>query len=512
MLYDLLRPLLFTLSPELAHGVAFRALSSWQALLQRRAAAPAADDALLSRTLWGLRFANPLGLAAGFDKNGALPHVWPALGFGFAELGTVTALAQPGNPAPRLFRLADERALINRLGFNNAGAAAVAQSLARRLAAGRPAVPLGINLGKSKLAPLEHAADDYVASLRLLAPLADYVAINVSSPNTPGLRDLQSEAQLGPLLARLHAENVALASARGAVAPPLLLKLAPDLADEALPGIVEIARAHRVAGLIATNTTISRAALPPDHRLAAEAGGLSGAPLRARATAVVRQLRRLTRGDLPIIGVGGVFSGADAYEKIRAGADLVQAYTGFIYGGPGFAPRVQGSRPATSTRVSRSARSRIHARRRGAAPPTGHGPAERGARQLAPQHRRQGEADEIVEGAARQIGIDQCHVDGARIGHCLQHGLLGDGVEGHALDRHILQHALLTQRLQEMPGYGFTLAIRVGCENELVGALHSLGNVGNALGAAAVGLPDHGEVGVRIDRAVLGGQVTHVTE
>jgi dihydroorotate dehydrogenase len=341
VLYDFLRPLLFTLPPEQAHGLAFRALAAWEVWLER--AAPTRrgdDDALLSQTVCGLRFPNPLGLAAGFDKNGALPHVWPALGFGFAELGTVTALAQPGNPPPRMFRLADVQGLINRLGFNNAGAEAVALALTRRLATRRPPIPLGINLGKSKLAPLERAADDYVASLRVLAPLADYVVINVSSPNTPGLRDLQAEAQLAPLLARLRAANDASAAARGRTPPPLLLKLAPDLADDGLAGIVEVARANRIAGLIATNTTIARGTLPNGHPLAHESGGLSGAPLRARSTAVVRQLRRLSGGELPIIGVGGVFSGADAYEKIRAGASLVQAYTGFIYGGPGFADRV----------------------------------------------------------------------------------------------------------------------------------------------------------------------------
>jgi dihydroorotate dehydrogenase len=340
VLYDFLRPLLFTLPPEQAHGLAFRALAAWQALLERRATAAAGDDALLSQTVYGLRFPNPLGLAAGFDKNGALPHVWPALGFGFAELGTVTAMAQPGNPPPRMFRLTDVHGLINRLGFNNAGAEAVSIALTRRLATRRPPIPLGINLGKSKLAPLERAADDYVASLRLLAPLADYVVVNVSSPNTPGLRDLQAEAQLAPLLAQLRSANDASAAARGRPAPPLLLKLAPDLADDALAGVVEVARTHGIAGLIATNTTIARDMLPSGHRLAQETGGLSGTPLRARSTAVVRQLRRLTHGELPIIGVGGIFSGADAYEKIRAGASLVQAYTGFVYGGPGFAARV----------------------------------------------------------------------------------------------------------------------------------------------------------------------------
>ncbi|MEO8603709.1 MAG: quinone-dependent dihydroorotate dehydrogenase [bacterium] len=340
VLYDFLRPLLFTLPAEAAHGVAFRALAAWQAVLERSTAAAPPHDALLSQTLWGLQFANPLGLAAGFDKNGALPHVWSRLGFGFAELGTVTALAQPGNPPPRVFRLAAERGLINRLGFNNAGAEAVARDLGARLAHARPPLPLGINLGKSKLTPLERAADDYLASLRALDALADYLVVNISSPNTPGLRDLQSEAQLAPLLAAVQGENRRLASARGGSPRPLLVKVAPDLNDEALASLVEVAVALGVAGLIATNTTIDRSSLPAGHSLACEAGGLSGAPLRARSTAVIRTLHRLARRRLPIVGVGGVFSGADAYEKLRAGASLVQAYSGFVYGGPGFAARV----------------------------------------------------------------------------------------------------------------------------------------------------------------------------
>ncbi|MFN8640609.1 MAG: quinone-dependent dihydroorotate dehydrogenase [Candidatus Binatia bacterium] len=340
MLYALARPLLFQLPPEVAHRLAFTGLALWQTALQRRSAAPAAADPLLAQELWGLRFPTPLGLAAGFDKNGALPHVWAALGFGFAELGTVTALAQPGNPAPRLFRLPEQRALINRLGFNNDGAAAVARRLADRVALRRPSIPLGINLGKSKATPLERAGEDYCASLRALHGLADYLVLNVSSPNTPGLRDLQAEAQLGPLLAAVQAENRRLARDAGAAPRPLLLKVAPDLADDALPAVVASVRAHDVAGIIATNTTVDRGALPAGHPLAGESGGLSGPPLRARATAVVRSLYRLAGGSVPIVGVGGVSSGADAYEKIRAGASLVQVYTGFVYGGPRFAAGV----------------------------------------------------------------------------------------------------------------------------------------------------------------------------
>ena len=337
MFYALARPFLFQLPAETAHHLVLRSLTLWQALLQRQAPTAAAPDPLLAQELWGLRFTHPLGLAAGFDKNGALPHVWPALGFAFAELGTITALPQPGNPTPRLFRLPAERALINRLGFNNDGADAVAAALGARLAGGRPPLPIGINLGKSKVTPLERAADDYCASLRALHGLADYLVVNVSSPNTPGLRDLQAESQLGPLLAAIQAENRRLADAAGIAPRPLLLKVAPDLADDSLPAVVATVRAHGVAGIIATNTTIDRSVLDPGHPLAGEAGGLSGAPLRARATAVVRALYQLSDGSLPIIGVGGVATGADAYEKIRAGASLVQAYTGFIYRGPTFA-------------------------------------------------------------------------------------------------------------------------------------------------------------------------------
>ncbi|MGD9763868.1 MAG: quinone-dependent dihydroorotate dehydrogenase [Candidatus Binatia bacterium] len=336
--YDLIRPLLFCLPPEAAHELTLRGLRPWERFLQGRAAPPAADS-LLAQRVWGLDFAHPLGLAAGFDKNGALPHVWSALGFAFAEIGTVTALAQPGNPRPRLFRLPAERGLINRLGFNNAGASAVAADLAARLAHVRPPGPLGVNIGKSKLTALERAADDYCASLRALFPLADYVVVNVSSPNTPGLRDLQAEEQLAPLLAALQEENRRLARAHAVPPRPVLVKVAPDLADQALAALVDTVRTHGIAGLIATNTTVERNALPAGHALAEQAGGLSGAPLRARATSVLRALYHHSAGQLPIIGVGGIGSGADAYERIRAGASLVQAYTGFVYGGPGFARR-----------------------------------------------------------------------------------------------------------------------------------------------------------------------------
>ncbi len=337
-LYSWIRPLLFRFDAESVHDLALRLLALLEARLAHRGTPGPVDDPLLAQDVWGLHFRNPVGLAAGLDKNAALPHVWPALGFGFAELGTVTALAQPGNPPPRLFRLPADRALINRLGFNNPGASVVAATLARRLGQRRSSVPLGINIGKSKAAPLEQAVADYLCSFRALAPLADYVAVNVSSPNTPGLRDLQSEAPLTELLGALREENVRLADSTQRRPMPILVKVAPDLSEAELATIVAVAERSGIAGLIATNTTVERAMLTPTA-LAQEAGGLSGAPLRDRSTSVIRTLFRLSAGGLPIIGVGGIFTAEDAYEKIRAGATLIQAYTGFIYEGPSF-PRL----------------------------------------------------------------------------------------------------------------------------------------------------------------------------
>jgi dihydroorotate dehydrogenase len=335
MLYRAIRPLLFRLDAERAHDLVFARLVFLDRLLGSRRPRPWSHPSLEQR-LWDITFPNPVGLAAGFDKDARAPHVWPLLGFGFAELGTITAEAQPGNPRPRIFRLPQDRALINRLGFNNAGAAAVAQRLHRQLAT--PAsVPLGINIGKSRITPLDAAAGDYARSLQLLFPFAAYFVINVSSPNTPGLRDLQAEAHLAALLTTLSAENAAAAQRHGQRPRPLLIKVAPDLDDAALERIVAVARAGGAAGLVATNTTIER---PPLHTRLAESGGLSGVPLRERATTVIRTLRRLGGPQVPIIGVGGIFSAADAYAKIRAGASLVQLYTGMIFEGPRLARRI----------------------------------------------------------------------------------------------------------------------------------------------------------------------------
>jgi dihydroorotate dehydrogenase len=296
-------------------------------------------DPRLEQSLFGCRFANPLGLAAGFDKNGVAAALWHLFGFGFAEMGTVTWHAQPGNPRPRLFRLAAERAALNRMGFNNAGASALRRSLERQQlppAGQRPAV-LGINIGKSRLTPLEQAADEYAASLELLAPLADYAVINVSSPNTPGLRELQEEPQLRRLVERLR---------RLPACPPLLVKIAPDLEDDAIDAIARLAYEEGLAGVIAVNTSLDRLGLE-QRRLAGtgttldqEAGGLSGRPLRRRALEVLRRLRATAGPALPLIGVGGIDDPISAWERLAAGASLIQVYTGWIYEGPDLVPRI----------------------------------------------------------------------------------------------------------------------------------------------------------------------------
>jgi dihydroorotate dehydrogenase len=295
------------------------------------------SDPRLEQTLFGCRFTNPVGLAAGFDKNGVAAAIWHLFGFGFAELGTITWQAQAGNPRPRLFRLAAERAALNRMGFNNLGAEAVRRTLERQNMpppGQRPAI-LGLNLGKSRSASLELAPDDYASSLELLAPLADYAVINVSSPNTPGLRELQEEAQLRRLVERLR---------RLPACPPLLVKIAPDLEDDAIDSIARIAYEEGLAGVIAVNTSLNRLGLEQrrlsqtGRTLAEEQGGLSGAPLRARAVEVIRRLRATAGPSLPLIGVGGIDSPESAWERITAGASLVQIYTGWIYRGPALVP------------------------------------------------------------------------------------------------------------------------------------------------------------------------------
>jgi len=334
MLYrSVLRPLLFRLPPETAHEWAVRALAVAlrPAPLRRLAARRLALRPFGELRRFGLSFPNPVGLAAGFDKNGRVLGEMAALGFGFVEAGTVTHLPQPGNPRPRLFRLPLDRALVNRQGFNNNGAAA----LAARIGGARPDCVLGVNIGKSRAVEIDDAVADYLASFRVVWPHADYVAVNVSSPNTPHLRELQRADRLEALLGALQASNRELSEKNSRRPVPVLLKLAPDLESGELELIVDVALRAGVAGLIATNTTTARTGLrtPAGEVSAAGDGGLSGAPLRERSTRVVAQLHGLARGRLVIIGVGGIFDAADAWEKICAGASLVQLYTGLVYGG-----------------------------------------------------------------------------------------------------------------------------------------------------------------------------------
>jgi dihydroorotate dehydrogenase len=326
----LIRPLLFRQDSERAHNQAVRSLafiSRDELLLGCVKTIFGAPE--LPTTVFGLKFPNPVGLAAGMDKHAAAVPGWAALGFGHVELGGVTWHAQPGNPPPRMFRAIPDEAVINRMGFNNSGAEAVAEKLAGWKTSGLwPAHPVGINLGKSKITPLDKAAEDYASSFRVLRELADFFVVNVSSPNTPNLRQLQDKAALDEIFAALQQLNSA--------HKPILVKVAPDLTFEALDEILELVGPRQIAGIVATNTTIARpttsdAAL---QKIYAETGGLSGKPLRQRSTEIVRHLYRQTNGKLPIIGVGGIFSADDAWEKITAGASLVQCYTGLVYEGP----------------------------------------------------------------------------------------------------------------------------------------------------------------------------------
>ena len=326
---SLLRPLLFRLPAETAHELALHSLSLVPpSFISKRINNPA-----LIIKKFGLTFTNPIGLAAGFDKNGIALRPLAALGFGFIEAGTVTYHAQPGNPRPRLFRLSEDQALINRAGFNNEGAAA----FARRVAEHRPDCVLGVSIGKSKITPLENAVEDYVASFDLVYKVADYIAVNVSSPNTPQLRELQQSQQLETLLSALQERRLALQKH-----VPLLVKLAPDLERRDLETIVEVVERLKIDGIIATNTTTSRANLRTNAARVAACGegGLSGKPLKDRSTRMIAELYELTGGRIPLIGVGGIFTAADAWEKIAAGASLVQLYTGFIYQGPRIANEI----------------------------------------------------------------------------------------------------------------------------------------------------------------------------
>src|SRR3990167_2570986 len=325
-MYSLLRPLLFRLDPETAHHLTLGGLKTAHALgLSGLVARRPADD---PRTVMGLTFPNPVGLAAGLDKNGECIDGLAALGFGFIEIGTVTPLPQPGNPRPRLFRLPQAQGIINRMGFNNDGVDRLIENVKRADYRGI----LGINIGKNAATPIENAADDYLICLRKVYAHAGYVTVNISSPNTKNLRQLQGGDELDALLAQLKAEQLKLADTHGKYVP-IALKIAPDLDAEQIKQIAHLLMQHRIDGVIATNTTLSREGVE-NLPHGAETGGLSGAPVRDKSTAVIRALAAELQGALPIIGVGGILSGADAAEKIGAGASLVQLYSGLIYRGP----------------------------------------------------------------------------------------------------------------------------------------------------------------------------------
>jgi dihydroorotate dehydrogenase len=327
MSWPALRWMLFRLDPERAHRMAHAVLHRVGPALAR-ARRPRPDPSLAVRAL-GLDFENPFGLAAGFDKGDCSVAGLFSLGFSHVEIGTITPRPQPGNDRPRLFRLPEHRALVNRMGFNNEGMEACARRL-EALPPGARIGPVGVNVGKNKATPNERAEDDYLACLERLHAVADYLVVNISSPNTPGLRGLQEGAPLDRLLRACTRRLAEIAPGK-----PLLVKLAPDLAPEALDEAVDVAIGAGVAGIIATNTTLSRAGVER-HPVAREAGGLSGAPLEALATSVVRRIHARARGRVPVVGSGGVMGPEDAYAKIRAGASLVQVYTGLVYGGPSF--------------------------------------------------------------------------------------------------------------------------------------------------------------------------------
>lgn len=323
---SLIRPVFFRTDPETAHELGLKAL-------ERGLAAPFYHDErrfVEPFELFGLKFSNPLGIAAGFDKNGIVVNQLASLGFGFVEVGTVTYRPQPGNPKPRMFRLPDDQALINRLGFNNHGAEVVATRL-RNL---KRKCVVGVNIGKNKDVANEEAVENYLASFDLVHSVADYIAVNISSPNTPNLRELQKAESLDELLSALQKRNSELGL------KPLLVKIAPDLSDAEIEACVDVCARYGVDGIIATNTTVSRDGLKTERVDEIGAGGLSGKPLTARSNEVVSTIFRYSKGSIPIIGVGGIFTAEDAFRKITAGASLVQAYTGFVYGGPRFAADV----------------------------------------------------------------------------------------------------------------------------------------------------------------------------
>ena len=324
---NIIRPAMFGLDAERAHDLGVEAMRLG---LAAPFAVGATESIFAGVERFGLKFTNPLGLAAGFDKNGIVVNQLASLGFGFVEVGTVTYEPQPGNPKPRLFRLPEDQALINRLGFNNDGAVVVAERLKKL---GRRCI-VGVNIGKNKNVPNAEATANYLKSFDLVHPVADYIAANISSPNTPNLRELQNADSLNELLGALVSRNKDLGH------KPLLVKIAPDLSQAEIEAIVDVCLRYEIDGIIATNTTISRHGLKTTDIKSIGDGGLSGKPLKHRSNEVISLIYKYSKGRLPIIGVGGIFNADDAFAKIAAGASLIQAYTGFIYGGPSFAYRV----------------------------------------------------------------------------------------------------------------------------------------------------------------------------
>jgi dihydroorotate dehydrogenase len=329
-MYRALRRALFLAPPERIHTWVFaglRAATASAVLRNAMVRRLGPTDPVLASTVFGVRFPGPMGLAAGFDKDGLGVQTWGALGFGYAEVGTVTALPQPGNPLPRMFRLPADRALLNRMGFNNHGAAALAGQLRRR----NPDVPIGVNIGKTKVTPAERAAADYAECARSLGPLAAYLVVKVSSPNTPGLRDLQSVESLRPILAAVLAET----------STPVLVKIAPDLADGDIDDIADLAVELGLVGIVATNTTVSRDGLATPGVQELGPGGISGPPVARRSVQVLRRLYRRAGDRLVLISAGGIETPEDAWERIVSGASLLQGYTGFVYGGGLWAKTIQ---------------------------------------------------------------------------------------------------------------------------------------------------------------------------
>lgn len=335
-MYKIVKPIFFSMDPETAHHRVTGGLRSFSKIWGAKSLLKSlytVNDSRLEREVFGLKFKNPVGLAAGFDKNAEYIAEMAGMGFGFIEIGTVTPRPQPGNDKPRMFRLVEDEALINRMGFNNQGADVAAGRLKQLKA--RKELIIGGNIGKNKMTPNEEAVNDYIYCFNALFDYVDYFVVNVSSPNTPGLRDLQEKEPLKKILNTLQELN----NTKG-IQRPILLKIAPDLTDSQLDDIVEIVTETQIAGVIATNTTISRANLNSDPTLVEEAGGVSGKPLTKRSTEVIRYLATRSNRSFPIIGVGGIHSAEDAIEKLEAGASLVQVYTGFIYEGPALISKI----------------------------------------------------------------------------------------------------------------------------------------------------------------------------